>query len=267
METMLAAPRAVSRKPVSALSKLVMATSIVVGFDLVYLMVALIGEMIPPLAAFAALSFVFAGLIALGFRWAPIPAALVSGLLLAMDFGPILSAFMNPTVSLPAFILAATLLPAGIVGIVAGIAATIQNYRFAPEARRAPRGLAYGITALVAVVLGGIAVAAMPTQGTATGVSPETLASLPVVSTANFEFGQKELRVKAGETVAYNLTNTDGEAHYFEIDELNVHAPMPAGKTGLALFKATTPGTYTFYCSPHVNLETGEGMIGKLIVE
>ncbi len=42
---------------------------------------------------------------------------------------------------------------------------------------------------------------------------------------------------------------------------------MPAGKQGVALFKPTTPGTYTFYCSPHSDKTTGEGMVGKLIVE
>jgi uncharacterized cupredoxin-like copper-binding protein len=43
---------------------------------------------------------------------------------------------------------------------------------------------------------------------------------------------------------------------------------MPAGKSSLALLKATRPGTYTFYCGVpgHANQATGEGMVGKLIV-
>lgn len=267
METTLSTPRVRGRKPVSALGKLSIAALIVIGLDLIFLLAYLIGEVIPPLAVFAALSFVFAGLIALGFRWAPVLAVLISALLVAMNFEPMLAAVMSPTVSFPMFVLGATMLPAAIVGIIAGIAATVQNYRFAPEARRAPRGFAFAVTALVAIVAGGLIVAAMPVQGMATGISPETLDSLPVVSAANFEFGQKELRVKVGETVAYKLTNADKEAHYLDIDELNVHAPIPAGKTGLAVFKATTPGTYLFYCHPHADKASGEGMVGKLIIE
>ncbi len=72
---------------------------------------------------------------------------------------------------------------------------------------------------------------------------------------------------KAGETVALRLENGDSEGHSFDIDQFSVHTPMPSGKTSLALFKPTQPGTYTFYCTPHYNKETGEGMKGTLIVE
>jgi FtsP/CotA-like multicopper oxidase with cupredoxin domain len=54
--------------------------------------------------------------------------------------------------------------------------------------------------------------------------------------------------------------------HYFEVDELNVHALMPTGKDAVAIFRATQPGTCTFYCHPHANKATGQGMLGTLIV-
>ena len=229
METTIVAARARGRKPVSALGKVSMATLVVIALDLIYLQVAMIGMMIPPLVVFVVLSLIFAGVIALGFRWAPILAVLVSAAMLALNGEPIVTGALNPTTSFAAFLISATMLPATAIGILGGIAATIQNYRFAPEARRAPRGLAYGLTALVAVVAGALLVAALPTKGIAAGISPEMLDSLPVVSTKNFEFEQKEIKAKVGETVALKLTNVDGEAHYLDIDELGVHAPMPAG--------------------------------------
>ncbi len=130
-----------------------------------------------------------------------------------------------------------------------------------------PRGVAASLVALTSIIASAILVAAVPQPGIMAAIDPATFNALPTVATKNFEFEQKELRVKAGETVALKLTNADGEAHYLDIDELNVHAPIPAGKEALAVFKPTQPGTYTFYCHPHVSPDKKEGMVGKLIVE
>ena len=67
--------------------------------------------------------------------------------------------------------------------------------------------------------------------------------------------------------VALRLVNDDNEGHSFDVDELGVHALIPAGKPGVALFKAGAPGTYLYYCAPHYDKATGEGMQGRLIVE
>ncbi len=123
------------------------------------------------------------------------------------------------------------------------------------------------MTALLVVIGSALLVAAIPTTGTAAGIDPATLNGLPIVSTKNFEFEQKEIRAKVDETVALKLTNSDAEGHFLDIDELNVHPPLPAGKESLALFKPTQPGTYTFYCMPHYDKASGEGMKGTLIVE
>lgn len=267
METTMVAPRARVRQPVSALGKLTIAALVVIAIDMVYLQVALIGMLIPPLAVFVALALIFAGVVALGFRWAPSLGVLLSVAMLALNGVPIFHAVSAPSTSFPMFVLGITMLPAMIVGIIAGIAAIVQNYRHAPEARRTPRGLSYVVTALLAVIGGALLVAAMPATGTAAGIDPATLNGLPIVATKNFEFEQKEIRAKVGETVALKLTNSDAEAHFLDIDELNIHAPMPAGKESLALFKPTQPGTYTFYCSPHYDKASGEGMKGRLIVE
>jgi heme/copper-type cytochrome/quinol oxidase subunit 2 len=53
----------------------------------------------------------------------------------------------------------------------------------------------------------------------------------------------------------------------FEVDKFNIYAPALPGEEGLALFKPTQPGTYTFSCAPHCPKATGEGMDGTFIVE
>ena len=68
-------------------------------------------------------------------------------------------------------------------------------------------------------------------------------------------------------TATWGLDNADPSTHYLDIDEFNVHALIPAGKSNVALFKPTQPGTYTFYCHPHADKAARAGMVGTLVVE
>lgn len=267
METTLVAPRSRKRAPASALGKITAATMVIMSAMLVYLMVAIIGQVIPPLVVFAGVGLALAAFIATGVRWAPAPAAVVAVAMFVLNWEPMFAALANPSGGLTMFALAAILIPALVVGIIAGIATTVQNYRRAAEERRAPRGTKAVLLALTGAIAGAIAVAAMPAPGISAGIDPATYNALPALGAKNFEFDQKELRVKAGETVAMKLTNADGEAHFLDIDELNVHAPIPAGKSGLAVFKPAKPGTYTFYCHPHASPDKKDGMVGRIVVE
>src|SRR5262249_54757471 len=147
-----------------------------------------------------------------------------------------------------------------------GIAATVQNYRTPLPERRTPAWLPYGMTAIAALAVGALLVAAVVQGRNSSGVSEEMLAQLPVLSAKAAEFEQRELHTHVGETVALRLNNPDGQGHSFDVDELNVHAAMPSGKSSLALFIPTKLGTYTFYCALHYNRKTGQGMKGTLIV-
>ncbi|HEU5090188.1 MAG TPA: cupredoxin domain-containing protein, partial [Roseiflexaceae bacterium] len=91
------------------------------------------------------------------------------------------------------------------------------------------------------------------------------LAQLPGLEIQPMAFGQKEIKAKVGETVAYRLDNADVAAHSFDIDELNVHTQVVAGASALTLFRPTAPGTYTFYCALPGHREAG--MVGTLVVE
>ncbi len=266
MDAALALPRASKRRPLAALGKLTIASLFTMALLFVLFMTLIIGELIPPLLVIAALALVFGGIIAAGWRWAPVLATLLAAAVLAMFWPPMRFSLAHPEES-RVFSFMAAIIATLLVAMLTGLAATIQNYRRAAEERHTPRGTVATVAAIVGLVAGAILVAGIPQQGAGAAISPDVLAALPAFTAKNFEFEQRELRVKAGENVALRLENGDQEGHYFEIDELNVHAFMPAGKQGVALFKPTTPGTYTFYCSPHSDKTTGEGMVGKLIVE
>ncbi len=85
------------------------------------------------------------------------------------------------------------------------------------------------------------------------------------VKSKNYRFTQPEIRVQAGELVTMRLENKDAAAHAFDIDEFDVHIPMPAQEELTFTFTPTQPGTYTFYCG--VLGHRGGGMVGTLIVE
>jgi plastocyanin len=117
---------------------------------------------------------------------------------------------------------------------------------------------------LAGLCLGAIVANGIPRTSHVAGVRPETLAALPALATERLRFDQPVLHARAGETVALRLDNRDNFLHSLDIDELDVHAPMPGEQSALALFRPTEPGTYTFYCG--VPGHRAAGMIGTLIV-
>ncbi len=168
------------------------------------------------------------------------------------------------------FAFAAIFFATAIVGLAAGVGATIQQYRM-PRSHPlvdppAPRLIYPTLLALIAFLLGGILTTAIQPKGTRSSVSLDVLAQLPALTAKDDLFEQSEITAKVGERVALRLDNTDAATHYLDIDEFNVHVLMLAGTSNLALFTPTQPGTYTFYCHPHADKAARAGMVGTLVV-
>src|SRR5262245_4751890 len=257
--------KARSRQPLATLGKLTIAALVGIALAVIYVLAAVFGGIDPMGLTFSGLPLIAAGVMLAGWRLTPALGALVGLLLLAMS-GPMAPLVLaDPGSSTFAPVLIVLVLSA--VAVALGISATVQNYRRAAADRHAPRWLAAALVGVAGLLVGAVAISFVPRPDATTGISPQVLAQLPSVTAKNFEFSQTEIHIKVGETVALRLENGDSEGHVFEVDELNVHAPIPAGKQGLALFWPTAPGTYTFYCTPHYSKESGKGMKGTLIVE
>jgi uncharacterized cupredoxin-like copper-binding protein len=250
-----------ARLPLPALSKLASAAVAGLALALIYVQAMLIGELVPPLAVFAGLMILAATLMATGWRWTPLLGTLLSLLVIAGNSEHLVYDLTHPE-SFHIFVFSVVAVGLALVGAVAGIGATLQNYRSAD--RRAPRGTTTALTAFVALCVGAILVAALPREAGA-GASPEMLAQLPAVTIPDLRFEQEQLKVKAGEMVALRLDNQHAAPHSFDVDELNVHVPVAAGKQSLILFQPAQPGTYTFYCAVPGHREAG--MEGTLVVE
>ena len=237
---------------------------------LLYIQVASIG-FDPFVSGFVLLALIIAAAVAIGWRWAPLLGALWSILVLAA-FGSYMSYDLTHPAVFDHFAFSVILVAFVVAAVVAGIGATVQHERSrlrptsTTERRHAPRALLVFLGVLTGLSLGALLVASMAAGTSAGGVSAEALAKLPALATLpnGFKFDRTELRAKVGETVALRLENQDTNAHSFDIDEFNVHAPLPAGATSLALFTPGTPGTYTFYCSIPGHREAG--MVGTLVV-
>ena len=215
------------------------------------------------------ISLVFAGIVALRLRWAPALGALLCAAQLVEGYIFLSSSLTEPD-SAATFAFAAIFFAISIIGLVAGVGATVQNYR-APRSRPfidppAPRWTYPALFALIALIIGGILSTAIQPHGASANFSPEALAALPALTAKDDMFDQQNITAKVGETVVLRLDNADTTTHYLDIDEFNVHALIPPGKSNVALFKPTQPGTYTFYCHPHADKAARAGMVGTLVV-
>jgi len=224
---------------------------------------ALVRLLIPPLLIIMALTLLIAVVCVTRWRWAPLLAVLWSVASIIPGLEPYTSNLAHPAET-PGFIATLVGLALSIIIVIAGVAATVAGERRVAEGY-APRWLRGFLIGTAAFVLGASLIAAIPQAEATAGVSPEALAQLPALATANYRFDPAELRARVGQTVTLRLENHDAGAHSFDIDELNVHTRMPAGKPALALFTPSTPGTYTFYCGVPGHRESG--MVGTLIVE
>jgi plastocyanin len=240
-----------ARPPVAAIGKLTMAAllglPLLISSDLVVHGLTMTGLLFTGIAL--VLAGTVSGLIATGWRWAPLLGAALYALMLLTSVPVILAALSHPSDTY-LFAFNVIFLALTAVGMGAGIGATVQNYRRAAN-RPAPRWLAAGLAGLAGVVLGAILVAALAGAGTDTGVSSQALATLPSFTAQNSQFAPATLNAHIGQPVALRLDNRDGTPHTFTIHELNVDVSMPAGKSALALFTATKAGVYSITCDFH----------------
>jgi len=94
-------------------------------------------------------------------------------------------------------------------------------------------------------------------QSPAAGGADRTI----TVNAKNFEFDQKEIRVKQGETITLTLNSTQGN-HGLKIDGYGEEVK----NGGSVTFTADKAGEFKFYCSVMCGAGHAD-MTGKLIVE
>ncbi len=85
------------------------------------------------------------------------------------------------------------------------------------------------------------------------------------VDSFSYGYSMEEIRVKEGDTVTINLTNSNG-FHDWVVDEFDAATEkIQVGQKTSVTFVADKKGTFEYYCS--VGAHRAQGMVGNLIVE
>ncbi len=127
VEVMHARPR--QRTPLTVSAKLMVAALVGLALSYLYLVVVLIAGFVP-LAIAVPVALLLAGVVATGWRPAPAIAAFVCTLGLLPELPMLPGHLQQITTDPPSFIVnVLVILPLFAVAIIAGITATVQNYR------------------------------------------------------------------------------------------------------------------------------------------
>lgn len=109
-------------------SRLTAAALVVFALCFVYEQLVIVGALIPPLLVFAVVSLLIAGAVVWGWRWAPLLGAAWILLVFLSSISVIVSDLANPA-AFHQFLWQVVTLAVAVVGVVAGIGATMRNYR------------------------------------------------------------------------------------------------------------------------------------------
>jgi uncharacterized membrane protein HdeD (DUF308 family) len=194
--------------------------------------------------------------------WFWLVATALGGLVLLFDGFYAPYALAHPADAL-SFVTTLIALVAGILAVVAGLTAWLEVRRGRPSWQAGGRAgsVVVGLAGLVVgACLTSVAAAASTGHGMALSAPPSSTALLTAQDT-RFSNG---LDATPGEVLGVFVTNRDGYAHAFDVDELGIHVPLPAGSTTFVAIKSATVGSVQFYCS--VPGHRDAGMVGTITV-
>ena len=221
---------------------LVVWTGLAIAVSLVVMM-AVFGEVIPPIALFAILYGVAGFLARRPGKSGAIMMAILSVLLIVLNLP-----FIIPALSVPAstvdFLTTAVTVTLALANLVAAVAWLRKS---STGARAALAGRA---TVALLVLVVAIAVA-----GRITYDAPVVQSGDIEVTTQDFAFSTDVIEASSGEVSVF-VKNNDQALHTFTVEGLDVDLTVPGGSTARVTFDAP-PGSYEFICRPHLDEMNG----------
>jgi len=222
-----------------------------------------VGTLLPPVLVFAIVAFILAGLVAARLRWAPL-----LGVLFALATSTIMllvpettSALSHPAVNPGHFGTDLLGLAFALVTMIAGGAATIQNY--GRGERRAPRWLGPTLTGVAGLVVGMIVVASVVAASPAGVPTNTTTNGMLTVHMAGSNFLTNVVLVPKGSKLV--LVDDDSNEHIIGNGSWTASGnPQPQAEPGAPVVHSldiksgsvvigpfNTAGIFHLYCSIH----------------
>jgi plastocyanin len=205
--------------------------------------IALLGEIIPPLIAFAVLYGVAVWLTRRGGKAGLIMSAVLSVLVVVLN-----APFIIPALAVPAstvdFVMTGVILVLAVTNLVAAIAAL----------RSSSTGARVGLVgrAMVALLL---IVLAVGVVARVTYESPPAQSGDIQLTAQDIEFTTDVIEANSGEVSVF-VDNKDAALHTFTVEELDIDLQVPGGSTARITFDAPA-GSYEFICVPHESVMKG----------
>jgi hypothetical protein len=221
------------------------------------------GDFVPPILIFAVFLLLVAGVVATGWRWAPLLGAFVSLVTATLVLPDPHNTYVLTHPAHPEFIVLVLLSAFALVALVAGIGATVQNYRGVGYESRLPHFSGISLSGLAGIVVGMslvlLIVSTVPQTGAvSTGPNGE-----PAVHMTVDKFAQNVVLVPKGSkllvinnsSVEHILQNGARDANGTSHSGTEPGAPplrnvdITGGSQEIGPF--TTAGVYHIYCTLH----------------
>ncbi len=261
-------PREMDKKPSPGRSTMSKVAAIaLLGTSLAYfanLLLVLIAAQtfIPPLLILGIVTLLGAALSFLRFRWAPaVGAVLALGAISVQMSVPINQYFITHPSDAPSFIALIVILSFGLVGIIAGTAATLQNYR--NPGATVPGNLRLLLTSFTAFVVGMMVVSLIVAANPPTSTGSTTTNGEPTMHMSATAFVQNVVLVPKGDklllvddgNVEHVLRNGFWKADGSQASSVEPGAPVVKDVTvnggSIDIGPFATAGTYHIYCTIH----------------
>jgi plastocyanin len=207
-----------------------------------------------------------AGLVATRWRWIPAVGAALVLIISTLFFSqPLLQYYLTHPAYRPAFFFAGVLILAcGFIAVVAGLSATLQNYRTHASVRPAPSWLRPLLLVLSGVIVGMSIVALLVIANPQASSANSTTTGEPTVHMGADNFVQNVVRVPKGSklllvndtTVEHMLENGSWTSSSTVVTTAEPGAPVlhnvdSKGGSSLEIGPFTTAGIFHIHCTIH----------------
>jgi plastocyanin len=252
-----------TRGPLSTLTLITLLGYALMNFVAFFRALLFDGVFVPPILVFAVLALLVAGIAAIPWRWTPLFGAGMTLLTLPFVLIQAHNIYVLTHPAQPEFMILVLFTAFGLVAIIAGVGATMRNYRGRGHEPGLPRGSGISLSGLAGIVVGMALVALIVTAVPQTGAVSASSNGEPTVHMTADHFAQNVVLVPKGSKLL--IVSDSSVEHILQNGTWNASGtPQPLVESGAPTLHNvditggsqevgpfTTAGVYHIYCTIH----------------